>query len=146
MTSLIDNNIDELIKRVRKRTAVSDMVFMTAYPPREMPNPISKYTIAVNQTGVKRSQMFIGDAVGAGRKGCLYEVNVVLRMYAPRQTAASALLRASSLLFDALEAADTDGAIADSALASIEYDNAARTIYRDLRVTLCYLLSGEGAR
>lgn len=146
MTSLIDNNIDELIKRVRTRTAVSDMVFMSAYPPRETPNPIDKYTVAVTQTGVKRSQAFVGDAVGTGRRGSLYEVSVTLRIYAPRNTSASALLRSSTLLYDALTASDIDGAIADIALGKVEYDNVVRTVYRDLRLTLCRLLSGEGVR
>ena len=146
MTSLIDNNIDELIKRVRKCTAVSDMVFMTAYPPREMPNPVAKYTVAVNQTGVNQSQVFVGDAVSAGMKGRLYDVSLTLRVYAPRQTSASALLRMSSLLYDAMERCDTDGAIAEMSLGEVVYDNAARTVYRDLRIRLSYLLIGEGGR
>ena len=146
MTSLIDNNIDELIKRARQRTAVSDMVFMTAYPPREMPNPITKYTVAVNQTGVNCSQAFVGDTVGAGLKGALYEIKLTLRVYAPRNTSASALLRMSTQLFDALEASDRDQMIAGLSLAPIIFDNAARTIYRDLYVTLSCLLIGEGAR
>lgn len=146
MTSLIDNNIDGLIKRARQQKAVSDMVFMTAYPPRELPNPIDKYTVAVNNIGVKKSQVFVGDSIGTGRKGSLYEVLLILRTYAPRYTASFALLRETSLLTDALEAADTDGAIADVSLGEIVYDNAARTVYRDLRLTVCWLLGGEGSR
>lgn len=146
MTSLIDNNIDELIKRVRARTAVSDMVFMTAYPPRELANPIEKYTVTVNNTGVKIAQTFIGEAVGFGKRGSLYDVFLTLRVYAPRHTSSAALLRASSLLFDALDGCDSEDAISDLALGEVGYDNAARTYYRDLRVRLSYLLIGEGVR
>ena len=145
MTSLIDNNIDELIKRTRRQTAASELVFMTAYPPRELPNPINKYTVAVNQTSVKQSQVFIGDTVGAGLKGALYEIKLVLRMYAPRNTSASALLRMSAQLFDALERSDTESAIVDLSMGKVDYDNAARTIYRDLNVSLSWLLIEEGA-
>ncbi len=146
MTSLIDNNIDGLVKRAKKRTAVSDMVFMSAYPPRESPNPLNKYTVAVNPVSVKKSQIFVGDAVVKGQRGNLYEATVILRIYAPRNTAATALLRKSSLLFDALEASDVDGAIADISLGKVDYDNVTRTVYRDLRMTLCWLLCGEGER
>lgn len=145
MTSLVDNNIDELIKRVRRRTAVSDMVFMTAYPPREVPSPIDKYTVAVDQTGVKRSQAFIGDTVGTGLKGSLYEIRLTLRVYAPRNTSASALLRMSAQLFDAVDACDTDKMIVDMSLGGVAYDNTARTIYRDLNVTMSLILTKEGA-
>lgn len=146
MTSLIDNNIDELIKRVRRRTAVSDMVFMTAYPPGELPNPIGKYTVAVDQTGVRQSQVFIGDTVGMGIKGRLYEIKVKLRVYAPRNTSTAALLRMSSQLFDAVDICDTDNAIIDMSLGEAAYDSTARTMYRDLYITLSWILTGEGAR
>lgn len=146
MTSLIDNNIDELIKRVRQRTAVSDMVFMTAYPPREMPNPIGKYSVAVDQAGVSGSQVFIGDAVNTGLKGRLYKVKLTLRVYAPRNTSASALLRMSALLFDAIDHSDTGGAIVDMSLGGVDYDNTARTLFRDLHLTLSWILTGEVAR
>lgn len=146
MTSLMDNNIDELIKRVRQRTAVSDMVFMTAYPPRDVPNPIDKYTVAVDQTSVKRSQVFIGDTVGTGLKGALYEIDLTLRVYAPRNTSASALLRMSAQLFDAVGVCDVDREIAEMSLGGVAYDNTARTIYRDLRVTMRRILTGEAVR
>lgn len=145
MTSLIDNNIDELIKRVRQRTAVSDMVFMTAFPRREVPNPVGKYLVAAENKGVKKSQVFIGDTVGTGLKGSLYEADLTLRTYAPRNTGASALLRMTSLLFDAVEACDTDGAITDISLQEVAFDTAVRTYYRDLHIVLRWLLSGEGA-
>ena len=145
MTSLIDNNIDELIRRVRQQSAMSDVVFMTAYPPRELPNPVTEYTVAVNHTGIKTAQVFVGEAVGAGRKGRLYDAALVLRTYAPRHTAASALLRITALLADAIEAADTDGAVAQISLGEVVYENAARTVYRDVNVSLRYLISGEGS-
>lgn len=143
MTSLIDNNIDELIRRVREYPVVSDVVFMTAFPPRELPNPINKYVAAVVDRGVRTSQEFIGGAVGEGMKGRLYHVELVLRVYAPRDTGASALLRMTSLLCDTLERADTDGAIGEISLGRIVYQKTARTVYRDVRVSLEWLLCRE---
>lgn len=146
MTSLIDNNIDGLIKRVRESTAVSDIVFMAAYPPHALPNPISRYTAAVNNMSVKTSQVFIGDAVGDSLKGSLYDVDLIIRVYAPRNTSASALLRMTSLLYDALDASDIDGAIEEMSMGGIVYENTARTVYRDISVRLRWLLCGEGSR
>ena len=144
MTSLIDNNIDELIRRVRLRTAVSDMVFITAYPPRELPNLIAKYTVAVENKGVRQSEVFIGNDVGSGVKGCLYEIGLNLRTYAPRHTSASALLRMTSQLFDALQACDTEDALTQISLGAVDYDSTARTYYRDLHAELGWLLCEEG--
>lgn len=146
MTSLIDNLTDELIARVRLHRSVSDMVFVTAYPPQEAPDPVSVYTVAVTNTGVKRSQVFVGNAVGAGIKGYLYDVQLVLRTYAPRGTASFALLRKTALLADALEASDADGAIAAVSLGGISAENGMRSEYRDLHLTLRWLIGGEGAR
>ena len=143
MTSLIDNNIDELIKRVRQRTAVSDMVFVTAYPPRELPNPFDKYTVTVDNTGVRQSQVFIGDTIGSGLKGRLYEIGLTMRVYAPRDTSAAALLRMSAQLFDAVECCDDDDAITDMEMGEVKYDTTSRTICRDLRVVLSYILTGR---
>ena len=134
MTSSIDNNIDGLIKRVRQRPAVSDIVFMA-----------DRYTATVSNTGVKQSQVFIGDTVGTGLRGYLYEAKLVIRVYAPRDTSASALLRISSLLFDAFDACNTDGAITNLSLGEVAYDGTARTVYRDLRVDLSWILTGEDA-
>ena len=143
MTSLTDNTIDELIKRVKATPAVSGFVFASEYPPREMPNPIGKYVVSVGNTGVRTSRRFIGDRIADNRKGVLFEVTVRLRVYAPEESSGAALLRASSLLADAVERADTDHAIWDSALSCVVYDTTARTVYRDLTLTLGYVLSEE---
>ena len=146
MTSLVDNNIDELIARTRLHDAVSDMTFLTAYTPRDLMNPIDRYITAVEDTEVKQSQVFIGDDVGRGVKGRLYDVTLRLRVYAPHNSAVFALLRKSSLLADALEASDTEGAITGISLGGVAYENAARTVYRDLTLRLSFLLCGEGSR
>ena len=143
MTSLIDNNIDELIKRVRQRTAVSDMVFVTAYPPRELPNPFDKYTVTVENTGIRQSQVFIGDTIGRGLTGRLYDISVTMRVYAPRDTSAAALLRMSAQLFDAVECCDRDDMVTKMEMGEVRYDTASRTIYRDLRLVLSCILSGR---
>lgn len=136
MTSLIDNTIDGLIRRVREKTAVSDIVFMTAYPPRNLPNPIKKYVAVVENKGVATSQEFIGEAIGASRRGRLCRVDLVIRVYAPRDTAAAALVRMTSLLYDALDACNDDGMIETLSLGEIVNEKAARTVFRDVRVGL----------
>ncbi len=144
MYALIDNTIDELITRARRYDAVADMAFLTAFPPDQTPNPIDRFTTAVICKDVKKSQLFIGNAVGRDRNGSIYDVDLLLRVYAPRNAASFALLRKTALLADALEAADTDGAIAAISLGRVVYESAAHTVYRELQVDLRWLLSGEG--
>lgn len=141
MTTLTDNTIDGLIKRIKAIRPVSEFVFSSEYPPREMPNPIGKYVVTVGNTGTRIAERFIGDRAAADRKGALYQVTLRLRMYAPESSAGAALLRASSLLADAVERADTERAVQDIVLSGVVYDTAARTVYRDLTVTLMYVLS-----
>lgn len=143
MTSSADNTIDELIKRVKASPVLSGFVFASEYPPRELPNPITKYIVAVGNTGVGTAYRFIGDRVAGDRKGAVYEVALRLRVYAPEDSSGAALLRATSLLADAVERADTGHAIWELSLSGIAYDTAARTVYRDLNLKLGYLLSEE---
>ena len=145
MTSLADNTIDELIKRVKALTQQYGFVFAAEYPAREMPNPIGKYIVTVGNTGVKTSRRFLGDRVTRGRTGVLYEIGLRLRVYAPEESSGAALLRASSLVADAVEQADKDHALWDIDLTGVAYDTAARTVYRDVTVTLGYVLGREAA-
>ena len=143
MTSLTDNTIDMLIKRVRRELLAENFAFMTAYPPQAQPNPIGKYVVTVENSEVKEAAVFIGGRVSAGERGKLYEETLCVRTYAPMKTSGSALLRASSLVADALERCDTQRAICGIELFSLCYDTAVRTTYRDMKVRLQYLLSEE---
>lgn len=143
MTSLADNTIDELIRRVKAISPVGEFVFASEYPPREMPNPINRYVVTVGNTDVRIKRRFIGDRIAARRRGTLYHVTLRLRVYAPENSAGAALLRATALLADAVEKADTDRALQDLSLSGIVYDTTARTVYRDLTLTLGYALGKE---
>ena len=143
MTTLVDNTIDELIRRVKASAAVSDFIFASEYPPRLAPNPVDRYLVTVGDTRVRTLRRFVGDRVSADSKGVLYEITLRLRIYAPEGSSGAALLRASSLLNDAVEIADTDKMVTDTELSCVAYDAVERTAYRDLTVTLNYLASGE---
>lgn len=146
MTTSMDNRIDALVKRIRAYPALSDFVFMNAYPPRELPNPISRYTVTAENAGVQTRQYFIGAAKGARRCGCIEEAQIVMRVFAPSVSSGSALLRASALLARAAEVADTEHLIETMSLSGIGFDTAARTYYRDVRLTLtlCEEVSDDG--
>lgn len=143
MTSLIDNNIDELMKRVREYPTVSDFVYMNAFPPRGLPSPVDRYTVAVMNNGYEVSRMFIGECVDTGMKGSVYDVALTLRVFAPSDTAGSALLRATSLLMDAVSACDVDGYVSGMSVCGIAYESDVRTVYRDIRLTLSMILCEE---
>ena len=145
MTSRIDNNIDELIRAVMDKAEFSDFVFYPAYPPREVPTPIEKYTVAVENVSVRTAQGFIGGAVAENSKGALFEAKVRLRVYAPRLSSGEALLRATSVLADALKDAYSVGSVDDIELKQIKHDLAVRTAYRDIEFNYsCVLLKEAG--
>ena len=143
MTSTIDNTIDELMRRVKKRAAVSEFAFVAAYPPGPAPFPVAKYTVTAHSSGVKAGEYFIGDRVRGSDRGAVYEARLSLRVYAPAKTSGAALLRASALLADALERSDCDRLIQSVELGAIGYDDSTRSLYRDIDAGLCLVLSEE---
>lgn len=145
MTTSADNRIDELISRVKRRSSMSDIAFIPAYPPHKTPNPMGRYTVTVGDIEVKPSRYFIGDRVGRGEEGMLAEVVLRLRVYAPERTAGASLIRVTSMLVDALDAEDTERWIRSFKLSDIGFDTASRTEFRDLVVHLYILLSEEVA-
>lgn len=143
MTTSADNTIDELIKRVKALRAMSCFVFASEYPPREAPYPIDRYVVTAVNAGMRIKRRFVGDLVAEDRKGALYQTTLRLRVYAPQNSSGAALLRATSLLCDALEHADAQRIVQDISFSDISYDTTARTVRRDLTVTLYLLLSEE---
>ena len=143
MTSLSDNTIDGLIRRIKTVRSVSDFVFAAEYPPREMPHPIGKYVVTVINAGMRIKRRFVGDRVAGNAQGTLYQITLRLRVYAPAQTSGAALLRATCLLADAVELSDSERSVQDLSFSGIAYDPAAHTVYRDLTVTLFCMAAGE---
>ena len=143
MTSKIDNTIDELVRRVKECPAVADFAFNNAFPPRDIVHPIPKYLVTVENTGVSTGERFIGDSIAGEAKGPLYDVSLRFRTYAPSNTSAAALLRASSQRADAVERSDTARVICSSELSAVAYDATARTLYRDLIVRLGLVMCEE---
>ena len=132
MTSSAENRIDEWIGRVKQRGAMAAFAFVPAYPANKTPNPVAKYTVAVTAQEVKTACCFIGGVTKTGTKGRLYDIRLLLRVYAPERSPGSSLLRASAMLADALEAQDSERLIRSLELSDIGYDTAARTEYRDV--------------
>lgn len=143
MISLADNTIDDLIRRVRRVRSMENYVFAAEYPPRETPHPIERYVVTPVNTEMRIKRRFVGDRIAPDRTGTLFQAGLLLRVYAPEKSVGSALLRATSLLADAVEAADEDRIVQDIAFSCIHYDPTVHTVYRDLTVTLWLALSGE---
>ena len=143
MMTSTDNRIDALIRRLKNNQALSEFIFISAYPPRKTPNPITKYTVAVENREVSNKRFFIGNRVGFHEKGYLEQVKLRLRVYAPSRTSGSALLRASSMVMDAAEREDSEGWIRSFLLTGIGFDTASRTEYRDVILKL-EIITEEG--
>ena len=143
MMTSADNRIDELIRRVKSRDSMTELVFIPAYPPHRTPNPMGCYTVTVGDVEMKPSRYFIGNRAGRGEKGMLAEADLRLRVYAPERTSGAALLRVTSMLTDALEAEDTERWIRSFRMSDIGFDTASRTEFRDIVVNMYILLNGE---
>lgn len=136
MMTSIDNEIDALLARVKSRAEMRDFVFVPAYPPNKTPNPVKKYTVAVENHEIKHGTVFIGGKFRSLSASRLADVELRLRVYAPEHSSGSALLRASAMLYDALEACDRDRMIVSLAMYGIGFDTASRTEYRDVTARL----------
>ncbi len=145
MTTSTDNLLDGLIARVKKRGVMADFVFIPAYPPHKTPNPMGKYTVAVESRELKNKRTFIGSRTGDKEIGSLESIELRLRVYAPERTSGSALLRATAMLMDAVEAEDHDRWIRSFLMTGIGFDTASRTEYRDVILRLDILVSEEAA-
>ena len=135
MTSIV-SRIDEWITRVKGYGAVKAFEFIPGYPAHKTPSPVTKYTVAVTESEDKTGTFFIGDQISEQRLGRIHEIELCLRVYAPEGTSGSALLRASTLLMDALEKQDDENAVNAMLLSGIGYDTAARVEYRDVTAYL----------
>lgn len=135
MTSIV-NRIDEWITRVKGYGALKAFEFIPGYPAHKTPSPVTKYTVAVTESEEKTGVFFIGDQIADGRSGKLHEIELRLRVYAPEGSSGAALLRAGTLLMDALEKQDEENAINSLILSGIGYDTAARVEYRDVTARL----------
>jgi len=138
MMTSVDNRIDTLISRVKERGAMKAFVFIPGYPAHKTPNPVTKYTVAVTDEEVKVSRWFIGK----DKRFRIEEVKLCLRVYAPENSSGAALLRASALLMDEVEACDPEKSIESVSLSGIGFDTASRTEFRDVNVTLRFLSGG----
>lgn len=135
MTSIV-NRIDEWITRVKAYGALKAFEFIPGYPAHKTPSPVTKYTVAVTESEEKTDTFFIGSQTAEQRSGRLNEIQLCLRVYAPEGSSGSALLRASTLLMDALEQQDEENAIDALILSGIGYDTAARVEFRDITARL----------
>lgn len=142
MTSL-DNRIDGLIARMKRRGSMGEFVFLPAFPPHKTPNPVRTYTVAVENHEIEGRTEFIGGRIGRASIGYIANVELRLRVYAPERTSGSALLRASSMVMDALESSDSERWLTGVYLSGIGFDTASRTEYRDVVARLKVPLSEE---
>ena len=136
MKTSTENRIDEWIARVKGHGAVAAFDFIPGYPAHKTPSPVTKYTVAVTEESQKISQFFIGNRIAEGVAGRLHQIELCLRVYAPEGSSGASLLRASTLLMNAMEAQDSENAIDALILSGIGYDTAARVEYRDVTARL----------
>lgn len=142
----IQNSIDELIKRVKANDELCECTFVKGFMGNEHSNPQTKYMIAVSTPDIDTGDSFVGNNVSENLKGRLYEVNVRLRVYAPKNAGGDGLSKIVNLLSSALKDSDILNVIVKLEQSPIAFDSNASTVYRDVKVQMSFCLCEEVTR
>ncbi len=139
----IEDNINKLIKSVKKEEELSGYTFVKGFSAYDHPNPMDSYLIAVSTLGTQVKTEFLGDSVGKNLKGSIVNTDLKFRVYAPKHDGGDGLLSLCCTLSDAIKRCDTNNVCEDIKVSGISFDNDANTVYRDVVASLSFCLCEE---
>lgn len=139
----IEENINELVRKVKEDDEFSFYTFVKGFGALEHPNPLKGYLIAVSTLDTGTCTEFLGDNVGENFKGSILNATVKFRIYAPKNDGGDGLLSLCCSLSDAIKRADTKNECEDIKISGIAFDNDAMTVYRDVVVSLSFCIYEE---
>lgn len=143
MTQRISENISEFIGRLSGCDELEDIRFLSAYPPARLPRPCRRYTAAVHQLKESIGREFMGESVSESLRGRIYDAELMLRLYAPENSAGSMLSEHATALMDAIRREDSEGAVSRLSVSGIGFETESRTLYRDITAVFSYCLFTE---
>lgn len=139
----IEENINELVRKVKEDEEFSFYTFVKGFSALEHPNPLKGYLIAVSTLDTGTCTEFLGEDVGDNLRGSILNATVKFRVYAPKNDGGEGLLSLCCSLSDAIKRADTKNECDDIKVSGIAFDNDAKTVYRDVVVSLSFCLYEE---
>ena len=139
----IEENINELVRKVKEDDEFSFYTFVKGFSALEHPNPLKGYLIAVSTLDTGTCTEFLGDNVGENFNGSILNATVKFRIYAPKNDGGDGLLSLCCSLSDAIKRADTKNECEDIKISGIAFDNDAMTVYRDVVVSLSFCIYEE---
>ncbi len=139
----IEDNINALIKSMKKQEELSLYTFVKGFSACDHPNPLDSYLIAVSTLDTKVTTEFLGDSVGKNLKGNIVNADLKFRVYAPKHDGGDGLLSLCCTLSDVLRRCDTNKVCEDVKVSGISFDNDANTVYRDVVASLSFCLCEE---
>ncbi len=128
----LDDKIALIVKDLKKRDMLKDVVFIRAFPPERLPNPVEDIFASVTVSEVS------SESLVANRRAYVTDATLRIRLYSPIDEKESRLSVCSAEVFDVLrnEEADTVTSVTVSA---VKYETQARAIYRDILADLRYI-------
>lgn len=139
----ISNIIDELVKDIKRDDDFSDICFVKGFSVTENPDPFLNYMIAVSTLDSHMQSEFLGDIVGENLTGCMFEVTVKFRIYAPKNDGGDGLVDMSNRMCESIKRHDVHSVCKDIKVSSIAFDEGAMTVYRDVVALMSFCVIEE---
>lgn len=141
MNSVVKLAMDAFIERIASDSEAESFVFVRGFPARNIPNPIVKPLVAVIPAEVECTGFDEGENAPVSER---YDIKLTLRVYAPTRSDDNCLFTAAAALMRAARRADEDELLRGMRLSETKVENPARTVYRDLVLSLRYtILNGD---
>lgn len=142
----IQSSIDELVKKIKKDEALSDLCFVKGFSFNEQPAPLNSYMIAVSTLDAQIGTQFVSDAVGENLKGSMYDATLKFRIYAPKNKGGEGLVALATDLCNAIRKNDAENVCNDIKVSGISFDEQMMSVYRDVVAQLSFCMYEEVLR
>lgn len=139
----IEDNVEELVRRIKRDENLKDYVFVKGFNTSEHPNPLNDYMIAVSTLDAGVATRFVGDKVDKNLCGSMYIATVKFRVYAKKNDGGDGLAKLCYTLCEAIRRCDTQNVCEDIKTSAISFDSDAMTVYREVSAKLSFCLYEE---
>lgn len=143
---LIENSIDEFVRRVKKDDAFKDICFVKGYSSAPEGELSDEYLIAVSQLDSKVGTSFLGDYAGENLQGSMYDITLKFRIFARKDVGGQGLVTLSHELTRALKENDNSRICGEIKVLPVAFCDDAMCVYRDVHVLLSFCICEEVAQ
>ncbi|MBQ6626037.1 MAG: hypothetical protein IIX27_01950 [Ruminococcus sp.] len=143
---LIENSIDEFVRKVKKDEALKNICFIKGYSSAPSYELTDDYLIAVSQLDSKVGTSFLGDYAGENLKGSMYDLTLKFRIFARKDVGGQGLVTLSNELTRAIKENDTASVCSDIKILPVAFCDDAMCVYRDVHVQMSFCVCEEVVR